>query len=235
MPPEAGVLRGFAEEESAKALILINAVRCPRHRAPAKLGAIVGWFYSHLARLIYAESFQFPPLNVQQLQEAVDLRRKEYVQEGIEGEEILPNQHLFQRESLLCTDVVVGELGEPSWNDPLAIGQSPDSAATGESPLPSLQLVEAMSKLGILSLPGRKLTSEVWGKVNFAGPRDRSDATELVREVVKRLVREYLPTEASVDPYVQTLLGFWQLPMYNPAFKKTPGSVNGIDLVAEAH
>ncbi len=61
MPREAGVLRGFAEEESAKPLILIDAVRCPKHRAPSRLGAIMGGFYSHLARLIYAESVLFPP------------------------------------------------------------------------------------------------------------------------------------------------------------------------------
>ncbi len=231
MPREAGVLRGFAEEESAKALILIDAVRCPKDRAPSKLGAIVGWFYSHLARLIYAESVLFPPVNVRELQEEVDLRRKEYFLEGMAGEAILPNRHLFQRESLLYTDVVAEESGELSWNDPLEISQPSDSAATeGSRPL-SLRLVEAMAKLGIFSLQGLKATSEVWDKVEFAGPRHHSDAMELVRELVDRLVREGLPREGSVDPYMQTLLDFWQLPMYNLDFKRIPISME--QLLAE--
>lgn len=160
MTREAGVLKGFAEEESAKALILMDAVRCPRHRASSRLGAIVGWFYSHLARLIYAESVLFQPVNVGELQEVVDLSRKDYFLEGIAGEAILPNWHLFHRESLLYADVVTGESGELSWNDPLEIIQSSDSAATEGPPL-SLLLVEAMSMLGIFTLQGLVATSEV--------------------------------------------------------------------------
>ena len=155
-----------------------------------RLGAIMGWFYSHLARLIYAESVLFPLINVTELQEVVDLRRKDYCLEEIAGEAILPNRHLFHRESLLYTDVVAGESGELSWNDPLEIIQSPDSAATEEFPPLSLLLVEAMAMLGIFSLQGLKATSEVWDKVEFAGPKGHSDAMELVLELVDCLVRE---------------------------------------------
>ena len=220
MPRGAGVLKCFAEEEAAKALMLIDAVRCPNHRAPARLGAILDWFYSHLARLIYAESVLFPRVNVTKLREYVDLRRKDYCLEGIAGETIVPNRHLFRRESLLYSDVVAGESGELSWNDPLEFSQSADSAATDESPPLALRLVEAMAKLGIFRLEGLKATSEVWDKVEFAGPEDHSDAMELIHELVDHLVREMLPREGSVDPYMQTLLDFWQLPMYNLDFTK---------------
>ncbi|OAF16927.1 hypothetical protein [Bradyrhizobium neotropicale] len=51
---EAKVLEGFAKEEAAKILILMDAVRCPPKLIASKLNRIVGWFYDHLARLIIA-------------------------------------------------------------------------------------------------------------------------------------------------------------------------------------
>ncbi len=167
----------------------------------------------------------FHLINVKELQEVVDLSRKDYCLEEIAGEAILPNRHLFHRESLLYTDVVAGESGELSWNDPLEIIQSPDSAATEEFPPLSLLLVEAMAMLGIFSLQGLKATSEVWDKVEFAGPEGHSDAMELLLELVDRLVRENLPIEGSVDPHMQTLFDYWQLPMYNLDFKKISNSM----------
>ena len=56
MPREARVLQGLAEEEAAKVLILMDAVRCPRSLISSKMSDIASWFYNHLARLIYAEA-----------------------------------------------------------------------------------------------------------------------------------------------------------------------------------
>jgi hypothetical protein len=55
-PREAAVLEGFSLEEAAKILILVDMVRCPRKQLSARIGTMVGWFYDHLARLIYAEA-----------------------------------------------------------------------------------------------------------------------------------------------------------------------------------
>ena len=220
MPREAGVLRGFADEESAKALILIDAVRCPKHRVSSRLGAIVDWFYSHLARLIYAESVLFRPINVSHLQEFVDLSRKDYYLEGFAGKEVVPNSHLFKRESLLYADVVARESGGLTWNNPLEIIDQSDSAATEEYPPPSLVLVEAMEMLGMFTPRGLKATSEVWDNVEFASQEDCSIARDLMRDQVDCLVRKKLPRGNSVNPYLQTLFDYWQLPMYNLDFKK---------------
>ena len=48
----AEILRGFAEEEAAKVLILIDAVRCPSDR-PEKVETLKS-FYNHIAKRIYA-------------------------------------------------------------------------------------------------------------------------------------------------------------------------------------
>jgi hypothetical protein len=50
------VLQGYAEEEAAKILILMDAVRCPPKLLQEKLIRIIGWFHNHLARLIYADA-----------------------------------------------------------------------------------------------------------------------------------------------------------------------------------
>lgn len=76
-----------------------------------------------------------------------------------------------------------------------------------------------MATLGIFSLQGLKATSEVWNRVEFIGLEDHSHATELVRELVDRLVQEDLVKEDSVGPHLQTLLEYWRLPMYNLDFK----------------
>ena len=219
IPREAGVLKGIAVEESAKILILIDVVRCPKRCVSSRIGAIMGWFYRHLARLIYAESVLFPRVTVQELQEHVDLHRKDFRSKEIAGETIHPNQHLYHRERLLYADVNAAESDELSWNDPLEIIRTTNPAATEEGLPLSLLLVEAMEKLGIFSLQGLKAMSEVWDRVEFAGPEGHSDAVELVQELVDRLAQEDLAKEDSVGPHLQTLLEYWRLPMYNLDFK----------------
>ncbi|MBN8949153.1 MAG: hypothetical protein J0H90_01240, partial [Rhizobium tropici] len=54
-PREAEVLAGFAKEEAAKALILLDIARCPEKQVAGKLNKLLNRFYGHLDRLIYAQ------------------------------------------------------------------------------------------------------------------------------------------------------------------------------------
>jgi hypothetical protein len=119
-PREAEVLRGFANEEAAKILILMDAVRCPVKLIAARIGDIVRWFYDHLARLIYAESISWRPMHVTELREYVKHHRKAHYMEGFAGEYILPNSKVYRRESQLYVDVETFEDGEPHWSEPTA-------------------------------------------------------------------------------------------------------------------
>ena len=52
------VMRGFAEEEAAKFLILIDYVRCPR--IPERRSQVLKRFYGHVAKRIHAEACAYP-------------------------------------------------------------------------------------------------------------------------------------------------------------------------------
>jgi hypothetical protein len=101
----------LATEEAAKILILMDAVRCPGKILPSKLGTILGWFYDHLARLIYAEAVPWHPVNVAQLRDYVASERKAHYVEGRFSGFIMPNWSLYQRESQLYVDIQANEDG----------------------------------------------------------------------------------------------------------------------------
>jgi hypothetical protein len=111
---EAKVLEGYAEEEAAKILILVDAVRCPPKLVASRLNRIVGWFYNHLARLIYAEAVSWKPTHLAELREYVDRQRRGHYLEGNAGEYIAPNWAVYQRES--CSMPISKPTRTANWN-----------------------------------------------------------------------------------------------------------------------
>lgn len=90
-PRESTMLESHAEEECAKALILIDIVRCPSHKVPDRIGKMMRWFYDHLAQLIYAKAQSWKPVTAADLQLYVDNDRPTHYLEGDYGEFIAPN------------------------------------------------------------------------------------------------------------------------------------------------
>ena len=90
----------------------------PAELLSSKVGTIVGWFYDHLARLIYAEAVNWKPMHIAQLRDYVDSQRKAHYLEGYAGEYIVPNWNLSRRESQLYADIDAYEDGMPGWNKP---------------------------------------------------------------------------------------------------------------------
>lgn len=61
----------------------------------------------------------------------------------------------------------------------------------------ALLLAEARAKLGIFTVSGLKMKSEVWDQVGLMGQEGRPDAFALTRQLVKRLILEDLGTPAA--------------------------------------
>jgi hypothetical protein len=222
-PREAEILERLCEEECAKILILVDIIRCPKKRAVDRIGPMMRWFYCHLARLIYAKAQGWKPANSRQLQEYIDGERQSYYLEGGPGyaEFIMPNWALFERESSLYVDVVVGEDGDPMWQSPLEIWEG----ERHDDYLPtSFRVVEALQAFGVFTSEGLKILAKVWGKHEFGGERDEWSLhpLDLYRELAKRLETAGVITEHVTSDHKHNLINNWQFPMYNMDFAKIP-------------
>lgn len=215
-PRAASILEGHAAEELAKILILVDLVRCPAKLQAGLTGTMFGWFYNHLARLIYVDAQTWRPVDMEQLQEYVDSHRKSHSLEGYAGEYIVPNWTTFARESELYADIVTYEDGEPVWSEP-----------TGSPPLleygrPMVwKVAEALRDFGAFSPKGLSTVSEVWGEVDFVDKRNyHGDARPLTQRMLERLQAEGAITVQARDEQVDWLYNDWQMPMYRIDFSR---------------
>ena len=216
-PREAEVLKGFAEEEASKILILMDAVRCPKSVIDSKVRRIVGWFYNHLARLLYVEAMSWRYMHVAQLREYIDQHRKSHYIEA--DYSILPNWNIYERESVLYADILSGEEGEPGWNDPNLVFQPPDPVTFASDVPQVLKLVEAMAALGIFTPQGLKATSDIWDQLAFTNTEDKEDARRLTSQLIERLCKENLPKPDASQDHANEMFINWPIPMYDFDFR----------------
>ena len=199
---EAVVLARHAEEEAAKVLILMDMVRCPKPLLASRISDMVKWFYSRLARLIYAEAVSWKPTHVAQLREYVNTSRKSHEVEGAVGEYIVPNWTIFSREGVLYADIAAYE-GEPiQWNDPADLIHQ---FSFPRHPPTVLHLAEAMSLLGMFTRRGLDVTAATWATTEFSDQETYQDASDLTRILIGRLVSENLPSQKADQQHMQLL------------------------------
>ncbi|MBG0795929.1 hypothetical protein IYY11_21460 [Methylocystis sp. H62] len=211
---EADVLEGFAEEEAAKILILMDIVRCPPSLVSSKIGLMVSRFYDHLARLLYAEAQRWKPMHVSQLREYVDEQRRAHYLEGYAGEYILPNWNIARRESQLYADIEAYEDGAPTWNAPTGYA----SGLPRLKPV-ALRVAESLSNVGAYSLKGVQAIANFWGTTEFKDTENWQDSENLTRCLLETLIAEGLPSERASEQDMSMLYDSWQMPMYNLEFK----------------
>ena len=161
-PRERSILEGHAVEECAKILILVDLVRCPPKRSAALAGTMMKWFYSHLARILYADAQSWNAVSVDQLQQYVDNERRSHYLEGGMGEYIVPNSALHRRDGTLYADVLGNEDAELEWSAPIRAQR-----LSGWFEPHAWRLVDAMDAVGLFTPNGLKILSETWSGVYF--------------------------------------------------------------------
>ena len=116
-PHAAHVLTTLAEEEAAKVLILLDAVRCPQSPAD-RLSHQLARFNDHLAKGLYARVCGMRPATLAQLQECIDNDREEFYLDGPNDVDwIFRNQVTQDREGIFYVDYVAHDDGH-RWSDP---------------------------------------------------------------------------------------------------------------------
>lgn len=231
---EADVLINLAKEEAAKILILMDIVRCPAERVEGRIGKMLKWFYSHLARSLYAEAAGWHAVDLVELQKYIDLDRRTHYLDGLLGDYIFPNSPIHRRESLLYVDIAAYEDGVPYLSAPA----STDRFFPLMEP-PAIRAVEALSTIGAFSMDGLNVVANVWSKVEFAItertpdtiPQQFADSDRLIQDMFTILIEEGLPQEQVTQEHIDVVYDHWQMPMYDLDFASIPVSL--ADLEAE--
>lgn len=232
---EAEVLNSLAMEEAAKILIILDIVRCPPKRRSQQIRRLLKPFYSHLARLIYAEAAGWNAVDLFELRRYVDFERRAHYVDGPISDYIFSNRLLHKRESRMYVDIEAYEDGKPFWNVPTGT-----DFHFSTSQIPSLMVVEALSAVGVFSPSGLNIVSEVWASKEFAleeltfdeRPLQHHEARRLLRLMLDRLNAAGL-SDAS-EQQVRCLLRCWQLPMYDLDFDLLNVSLDDLEAEREA-
>jgi AbiV family abortive infection protein len=159
-PAGSEILRLAAEEEAAKVLILVDAVRCPRIERQSDFNRQLQYFNDHLAKGIYAQYPWRHPHSFSEVREWVNRERKEYYLDGPNSVDwIFYNEILRQREETIYVDYVEND-GVHFWHDPRRTDELGLMPVSSESP--TLRLVSALSKAGCLKSAALHILAKIW-------------------------------------------------------------------------
>src|SRR5262245_58429615 len=111
----ARALTAIAEEEAAKALVLLDAVRCPR-LPNERFSDQLARFNDHLAKGLYAKACMYRPTTLGELQGYINSDRGSLYLDGPNDVDwIFPNEIKHQREKQFYVDYVAMD-DEHSWS-----------------------------------------------------------------------------------------------------------------------
>lgn len=215
------ILIGQAEEEAAKILILLDAVRCPP-KLQKELSRTLSNFYKHLARLIYAAASSWHAARLSELARYVDHERTSHYLDGPYGPEFLfRNDLLDEREGFLHADLIDRD-GDLEWQEPgPRFGGLPiehDLLGSNVPRFHALPLVEALSRANMLTPEGVKAVARVWQPLVLDDQLHYSEIEALNRQTLETLDGlGYLSKAAEED--VRRIMG-WQWPMYSLELSK---------------
>ncbi len=211
------IMSGFAEEEAAKVLILIDFVRCPRD--VKERGRLLKRFYSHLAKRIYAMTCEYPNIaSFGELKKLVDHERRAWYLDGPNDVDwIFRNAISTKREQDLYVDYVqnvTDEAGANFWVAPTDILVAPDEPlnSPSEYAVPDcVRLAQALSKAGAGSTDGLAEIANAWRGFQPKPETDRGQIRDLIADTLDRLA---LNCDCVDQPTAQFILWRWTFPMW---------------------
>jgi AbiV family abortive infection protein len=180
----ARILRGIAEEEAAKFLILLDAVRCPRNdnsskeRSARQLGAC----NEHLAKGIYTEYYWGFPSTFHEVRGWVNQLRQEYCIDGPEYTSwVFRNRILDRRESQMYVSYVRYDTGH-AWetSNPILSDCAPPLSRM-------LGLIRAMNRCGFISANAIRQIANLWRPVQMTDNFDMSDMKDVNAQTLKAI------------------------------------------------
>ncbi len=208
-PHPARVLALIAEEEAAKLLILMDAVRCPR-LPPERLARQLSRFNDHLAKGLYAKACTWCPATIEQLQEYVNHDRREFYLDGPNDVDwIFRNEVIQGREGALYVDYVAND-DTHNWSDP---AQFEDLIFSTPEPW-SVTTARHLYDAGISTPDAVAVVAEVWRSMPTEPGTRFNRIQSMNRHTLTLLESRGLLKDQPASTY-SWIVEQWQFPMYD--------------------
>ena len=207
------LLGNLAEEEAAKILILIDAVRCPckRHKEKSRT---LGYFYHHLAKGIYSEVCRWHPVDYQELTRNVELERESHHLDGPNDVDwIFPNDITQRREDELYVgymqaDSREGEQGNCYWNAPAKM-----EIGLGYYTSNIVHLIQALHAAQATTPEGLSVIAETWRPVIIRPQMQSREVKSLNLQTLEELERRNILGCGSTKAQ-GLILDLWPFPLW---------------------
>ena len=214
----ARVLRNLAEEEATKILILVDAVRCPPGKQ-AERARTLSYFYSHLAKGIYANVCGWRPADFREVEKTVNhLRASHYLDGPNDVDWIFPNAVTQKR----VDDLYVGYFSENDsdargrcyWKSPInEVSDQVEKAWSRLSSSPVIRLVRSLREAKATSAEGLSEVADIWRAVAGFKDLEYGDLYELNTRTLTALEGRILSIPAK-DELSRTIVNDWIFPLW---------------------
>ena len=211
------IMQGFAEEEAAKVLILIDFIRCPA--IPERRKQTLKHCYGHVAKRIYATACTYP--RIATFGELCNLVEQESRPVYLDGPNwvdwIFPNSISWERQQAMYVDYVrdmTEDSGEYWWTTPYV----PESGEVEYETSECIKLSWALSKVGASSPDGLAEIANIWREYEPEPETDRGDLRSLVTYTLMQLAERGLGTDdEAISRFIVTS---WPFPLWSVTIKE---------------
>ena len=213
----AAILGAFAAEESAKVLILLDVVRCPKNRSKEKTRTL-SYFYNHVGKYIYAEACRWQPARFQDTIDYVESDREPYYLDGPCGSDWIFRNDIEQlREQRLYVDFVreIAEDSEPFWVAPSERFPLYEHSLFRYTTPPSVNLVATLHRAKVTKVPGLRVVAEIWRPFE---PTPETSVDELIsmnRRTLETFQNRGILDENRPQTEGYTYLDEWPFPLWS--------------------
>jgi AbiV family abortive infection protein len=203
----SAILSILSEEEAAKALILVDAARCPRDE-PKKLSEHLKRYYKHLAKGIYAAACYWAPETFGDLIKYIDSERQKYYLDGPNDIDwIFWNRILANREQAIYVDYIETDDG-CGWLVP------PAEEIWAPYPNMALSVAQALNVVGLSNGRGFKILAEHWRHLTIDDSFHYMDLRKHIWKMAEKLHDAGLVNELT-DADQRAILDHWSFPLHS--------------------
>ena len=209
----AKILGALADEEAAKALILLDAIRCPREKSQER-SRTFGHFNDHLAKGIYAEACRWKPVYFSNICRPMESQRDQFFWDGPNGNDfITANPIKYARIERLYVDYwcIEENMGQTrSWQKPGEWFPEDIKELLRYRTSPIVSLIFALHNAGIFASEGLDVVAKIWRKFEPCQDTHIDDLMRLNRETIENMKRYRVAGDADAN----VIYNGWTFPLW---------------------